>query len=674
MPRIAFLLLVTLIPFFVFSDPIDMDRVNAQDEFHWGVNAFHLGYTAKALQSFEEGLRLDPDDVLIKTWLARAYFRLGLEDTALSIWKDIVKSGKGTPLLDSIIHVVEARNGLGRELAGPDMHVVNFVLDANAPSGRLFQRPSAVYSQPDGNYFIIAYGSNEVLSLNANSVILSRSFGGLQSLNHPFDMIASGGDYFLSEFDGNVVSKFDRNFVRLASFGGKGIGEGKLLGPQYLALDEKGFLYVTDWGNRRVSKYDLAGNYILSFGKNSAAYPWERFEPTGIAVADGRVYVADQYKNMIMVFDTSGNYIEALGEGTLKSPEGLLFYDPDTLLAADGTRVMSVSLKNRTWRVWSDLSAQARRLCSLTLTPNRDVLAADFDANKVFFISDASSLYTGFFVQADRIDASRFPEVTIDLSVEDVLGRPIVGLSPQNLFVTENNRPVKQTEMLRRNTAPDPLSVVLLVEDSPALDGFNKELDLCIENVMGVLPKNAGVKIMFARRDAVLEADAGTYDPAKIEALVARKGDPAWKLDTGVKAAVGELSADRGRRAVIFITSGAVRDSSFGYYSLQETARSLRNNRVRFYPVYVGTLKKNPELEYILGEAGGKSYLYFDPDGLKQLLSDVTSAENSTYIVRYTSTSNADFGRRYIPLEVQVLFYKKSGRAESGYFAPLDLK
>lgn len=649
-----------------------MDRVNAQDEFHWGVNAFHLGYTAKALQSFEEGLRLDPDDVRIKNWLARAYFRLGLEDTALSLWKDIVTSGKGTPLLEYIIHVVEARNGLGRELAAPDMHVVNFVLDANATSSRLFQRPSAVHAMPDGNFFIVAYGSNEVLSLNANSIVLSRFFGGLESLNHPFDMTSSDGVYFMSEFEGNVVSKFDRNFVRLKSFGGTGIAEGRLLGPQYLALDGKGFLYVTDWGNRRAIKFDLDGNYILSFGKSAAAYPWERFEPTGIEVGDGRVYVADQYKKMIMVFDTSGNYLDAMGEGTLRSPEGLLFYDPDTLLVADGTRVMSVSLKHQAWRVWSDVSAQAKRLCSLTLTPNRDVLAADFDANKVFFISEASSLYTGFFVQADRIDASRFPEVTIDLSVEDVLGRTIVGLTPQNLFVTEGNRPVKKTEVLRRNTAPDPLSVVLLVEDSPELDAFDKEVDLCIENVMGVLPKNAGVKIMFARRDAVLEAGAGGYDPAKIEALVARKGDPAWKLDAGVKSAVTELSVDRGRRAVIYITSGAIRDSSFGYYSLQETARSLRNNRVRFYPVYVGTIKKNQELEYILGEAGGTSYLYFDPDGLKKLLADVTGAEHPAYIVRYASPSDADFGRRFIPLEVQVLFYKKSGRDESGYFAPLD--
>jgi hypothetical protein len=664
-------LLLALLPFLVFSQPIDMDKVNARDEFHWGVNAFHVGYTGKALQSFEEALRLAPEDMEIKSWLARTYFRLGLEDTALSIWKDIIKAGKGTPLLEYIVHVVEMRGGLGKELAAPDLFVVNYTLDAANPSSRLFKRPSSVCVLPDGNYYIVAYGSNEILSLNANSLILSRFLGGVEPLNHPFAMAAAGDNFFVSEFEGNVVSRYDRNFVKLKSFGGKGIAEGKFLGPQYLAADGNGYLYVSDWGNRRVSKFDLEGTSVLSFGKNSSGYPYPRFEPAGIAVNAGRVYVSDQSRKMVMVFDGNGNFLDGLGEGVLTSPEGLLFYDADTLLVADGVKIMSLSLKNESWKLWSDVSAQAKRLTSLSLTPNNDVLATDFDANKVFFVSEAASLYSGFFVQVDRIDSSKFPEVLVDLSVEDVMGRPIVGLTPQNLFVTENGRPAKKTQVVRKNTEPDPLSVVLVVEDSPELDQFQKEVGLCVENIMGVLPKRARVKIVFARGEATLEADAGSWDPDKIEGLIARKGDRAWKLDAGLKAAVAELAPDRGRKAVLFLTSGVIRDSAFGLYSLQEAARSLRNNRVRFYPVYLGALKKSRELEYILGEAGGKSYVYFDPEGLRKLISDISRADNPTYVLHYTSTSAADFGRKYIPLEIQVLLYKKSGRDESGYFAPL---
>ena len=651
-----------------------MNRVNAREAFHWGVDAFHLGYFGKALQSFEEGLRLAPDDALIKSWLARTYFRLGFEDTAVSLWKDIVASGKGTPLLEYIIQVVESRAGLGRELYSPELFVVNHVLDSSQPDNRHFLRPSSICTLPDGRFFIIAYGSNEVLSLNANSFILSRFYGGgLNSIDHPFDMVAAGGSYFISEFEGNVISKFDRTFARIVSFGGKGIADGKLLGPQYLAVDDDGYLYVTDWGNRRVSKFDTDGKFVLSFGGKSAGYPFSRFEPTGIAASGGRIYVSEQHGKQVVVFDKNGNYLDALGAGTLKSPEGLEFYDSRTLLVSDGARIMSLSLDDERWKVFCEIPA-AKRLAGLSLSPNNDVLVADFDANKIFMVAEASTLYTGFFVQVDRVDSRQFPQITMDLSVEDFRGRPVVGLTPQNLFITEGGRPVRDTEVLLKSTAPDPLTVILVVEDSPDMDRFDKELSLCIENVMGVLGRKARVKIVFARDKAALEADAGAYDPARIQRLVERKGTAAWKLDEGLRTAVAEAAPDRGRKAVVFLTTGAVRDSSFGFYSLQEVARALRNNRVRFYPVYLGTVNKNKEIEYIRSESGGKSYIYFDPEGLRYLLDDISRAENPAYVVRYTSTTNSDFGRTFIPLEVQALLYQKSGRDESGYFAPLVSK
>jgi DNA-binding beta-propeller fold protein YncE len=648
-----------------------MAQVDALEELHSGVDAFHLGYFGKAVQAFEDALRLSPDDVGIKNWLARTYFRMGLEDTALSMWKDIVRLGKGTPLLEYIIHVVEMRAGLGRELYTPDVFVVNYELDAGRPESRYFKRPTSVYSLPDGNYFVVAYGSNEVLSFNVNSFLNSKFRGGVESLDHPFDIIASGGNYFLSEFEGNVITKYDKNFVKLKSFGGKGIAEGKLLGPQYLAIDDDGYLYVTDWGNRRVAKYDVDGNFILSFGKDAAQYPFQKLEPTGIACNGGRIYVADQFSKQIVVFDTSGNYIGAYGEKVLKSPEGILFFDENTLLVADGPRIMGLDLDEEIWKVWSDVTAQGKRLVDLALTPNNDILAADFDANKIFMISEVTSLYSGFFVQIQRVDARNFPEVSVDISVEDIQGRPIVGLVPQNLFITEAGVPVRKTSVILANTEPNPLSAVILVEDSLSLDKYQKELKLCIENIMGVLGKNARIKIVFARTEAALEADFGKYDEKRIDELLAAEGKPGWKLDAGVKTAVAELSPERGRKAVIFLSSGILKDSAFSLYTLQEVSRNLRNNGVRFYPVYLGSLKKNSELEYITGETGGKSYTYFDPEGLKKLLQGIVGSKNSTYVVRYTSPSESEFGRKYIPLEAQVLLYKKSGKDESGYFAPI---
>lgn len=663
-----------LLPFILFAQPIDMNEANAQDEFMWGVNAFHNGYLGKALHSFEAALRLSPQNGLIKTWLARAYFRLGFEDTALAMWKDLLQKPGKNPLLEYQVSSVELRRGLGRELTEPDIFIINHELAAGTGQDSFFQRPSSVFSLPDAKYVLVAYGSNELLYFNANSQLLSRIRGGIPLLSYPFDIISNGQNYYVSEFEGNVISLFDRNFVKLKSFGGKGIAEGKLLGPQFLALDQEGYLYVSDWGNRRVCKFDSEGNFILAMGKNRAIYPFEKLMPTGLAVHEAKLYVADQFKNQIVVFDLSGNYLSSFGEGFLKSPEGITFYNNDILLVADGSRVLAYSLKNEAWKVWAELEGRAKRLVGLRLTPNQDLLAADFDANKLFLISDASSLHTGFFVQILRVDSRSFPVVTLDVVVADILGQPIVGLTPQNFLVTEDSRAVNKLEVLVSNTDGQPLSAVVLVEDSPELDAYTKELMLCLENIAASLGPQTRLKVVFARQQASLEADLGKFDLARLQAQVASRGASNWAFDVGIRSTINELATERGRLAVIFLCSGVPSNSAYKLYTLQELTAGLRNNSIRFYPVYLGSYAKNPDYEYMAKETGGSSYNFFDAEGLKNLFKNIITARASNYILRYNSPSDSGFGRRYIPLEVQVAFYKRTGRDESGYYGPLVTK
>ncbi|HEQ72371.1 MAG TPA: tetratricopeptide repeat protein, partial [Spirochaetia bacterium] len=397
--------LLCFLPVTLFPQPIDMNAANAREALKDGINAYHFGYFGKAVQSFEDALRLMPTNPEVKMWLARAYFRSGFEDTALTIWKDLKAQGPEDPLLDYLIRTIDLRRGLGRELTAPEMYVVNYELDAAGPQNRLFKRPSAVVSLPDGGFFIVGYGSNEILSLDGNSLIKTRFRGNIELIDHPFDILPVENGFLVSEFEGNRITKYDRQFVKIGSFGGRGIGNGQLLGPQFLAQDEDRYIYVTDWGNRRVTKFDADGNFILSFNASAPGYPARRLEPTGIAYSQGRIFVSDRFQNQIVVFDSSGNYLDAFGAGTLLAPEGLAFFDSDTLLVADGERVMAFELRNEVWKMWSDLSGRARRIVDVCVTANQDVLAADFDGNKVYFLSDPKSLYSGFFVQIDRVDS-----------------------------------------------------------------------------------------------------------------------------------------------------------------------------------------------------------------------------------------------------------------------------
>ena len=76
---------------------------------------------------------------------------------------------------------------------------------------------------------------------------------------------------------------------------------------------------MTDWGNARVAKYDLDGNFILSFKGPLAG-------PTGIAAREGEVFVADRDRGAVLRFDSSGNLLREYRG--LSGPEGLAFRDP----------------------------------------------------------------------------------------------------------------------------------------------------------------------------------------------------------------------------------------------------------------------------------------------------------------------------------------------------------
>jgi len=335
---------------------------------------------------------------------------------------------------------------------------------------------------------------------------------------------------------------------------------------------------------------------------------------------------------------------------------------------------LAYSLKNEVWKVWAELEGRAKKLVGLRLTPNQDLLAADFDANKLFIISDASSLNAGFFVQILRIDSRNFPVITLDIAVEDLLGQPIVGLTPKNFLITEDKRPVDKPQVVVSNTDGQPLSVVVLVEDSPELDAYTKELMLCLENIAASLGPQTRLKVVFARQQANLEADMEKFDLTRLQKQLTARGTNNWAFDAGIRSTIAELALQRGRLAVIFLCSGVLGNSAYRLYTLQELAAGLRNNGIRFYPVYIGSYTQNPDYAYLATETGGSSYNFFAAEGLKKLFREILTARGSNYILRYESVSDAGFGRRYIPLEVQVAFYKRTGRDESGYYGPLVTK
>ncbi len=113
----------------------------------------------------------------------------------------------------------------------------------------------------------------------------------------------------------------------LTEWGTSGTGDGQFDDPRDVAVDTAGNIYVADWGNSRIQKFDSSGAYLTQWGTFGPG-DGEFGGTNGIAVdAWGNVYVADGF-NRIQKFDSSGAFLAKWGawgliEGQLWAPTGI---------------------------------------------------------------------------------------------------------------------------------------------------------------------------------------------------------------------------------------------------------------------------------------------------------------------------------------------------------------
>lgn len=650
----------------------DLAAARAETEVRWGVLAWHRGAFNDAALSFEKALGIDPTSARALDWLGRALLRSGYVPEALEAWDRLAAAGRASPLLSDQMQLVRARAGIAPDLPVARKYVTSVSLDGAARGGHAFRRPTAVRPLADGTFLVVAFGSNEVLRYDANNRLLATLRGGPGGLDRPFDALSEpGGTYLVSEYGANRIVRLNARGDRVAEFGAKiaptgtGPGTGRaaqsLIGPQYLAEDGRGRIWVTDWGNDRAVAFDRQGAFILSIEGLAG--------PSGIAVRDGMVFVSEKSAGRIAVFDLNGNPVATAGEGSLSSPEGLSIAADGTLLVADSGRLLAGDLERETWTALGDAASAADRVVHVAQAANGEILAADFDGSRIVLLADAASLYTGLWVRVDRVNAVSFPEVFLDVAVETREGKPVVGLSIDNFVLTEGRFSVGRTELVRRPAAPD---VVLLVERSPALERERAAASRAAEDLYRLATAGGRISAVSVGEQAVREAEYGQTRLRFLQAAFQAPTSTAWRLDAGLRlAADGLVMASLGaKRAVVFLTSGTVGPDPWRTYAITELAAYFRQNEIGFYPVAIASGGVDEDLAWLAAQSGGRSFSVNTAGGMREVLDAIRGRETSRYTIRYLSPSDAAFGQRYIPVEAEVTLQKTSGRDESGYYAP----
>ena len=145
------------------------------------------------------------------------------------------------------------------------------------------------------------------------------------------------GNVYIADFGNCRIQKFDSELKPLAAWGRRGEESGEFQDPCGVAVGPDGLLYVADTWNGRVQVFDAGGKPVRE-------WHGDFFGPRGIAVdRDGRVYVADTGNNRIVRFSEEG--ARELDWGTKGNAPGEL-YEPGGLAVDAGGHVYVCDTSN----------------------------------------------------------------------------------------------------------------------------------------------------------------------------------------------------------------------------------------------------------------------------------------------------------------------------------------
>lgn len=165
--------------------------------------------------------------------------------------------------------------------------------------------------------FLLAWGSS-----------VRRSGNG--QFNNPQGIaIDSTGNIYVVDYGNYRVQKFDSSGTYITQWGSHGSGNGQFRDADGLAVDSSGNVYVADGGNYRVQKFTSDGTYLTQWGSYGSSNGQFR-NGDGVAVdSNGNVYVADTNNNRVQKFSSDGKYLTQWGSygdagtGQFSYPHGI---------------------------------------------------------------------------------------------------------------------------------------------------------------------------------------------------------------------------------------------------------------------------------------------------------------------------------------------------------------
>jgi len=202
-----------------------------------------------------------------------------------------------------------------------------------------FQRATRIVLGTQGSIYVLDADENK-LSLFSNLQDAPKTIGGFgwssSSFDTPTGVATDGVNVYVSDFGNHRIQRFDRNFNYISSLSTRDTSDvvSRFGYPLDIALSELGDLFILDGENIRVMKFNAQDSFERAIGDMNAG-KGKLHNPIRLVATNSRIFVSE--KNKVLVYDYFGNYLGSVGEGIIHSLSGFTMLTNGILAASNDT-------------------------------------------------------------------------------------------------------------------------------------------------------------------------------------------------------------------------------------------------------------------------------------------------------------------------------------------------
>ena len=674
-------------PYYVNTETYDSYR-----ELIRGVHYYNQERYDASIASFRTSLNTNPTDKFIRYWYSKALYKAGYMSLAINEWLNISRMGYDDPIILSKINKYYSANIEDtRESFSNFIYLKAFSTNANFM--RNINQPIQLKVLDDGTIYVLDYNDSSLKQFDVNGNLIKKISQGkrleesqlnwwrkavqfvtrvypYEKLENPrgFD-IDTDGNIYIANTKKDKIFKYDSNGTYITNIGVSGIENGQLLGPNSVYADNYGRLYVSDGGNNRIVVFDVNGNYLFSFGK-LGENEGEFFSPAGIVVNQNNIYVADLGNKRVQRFDISGNYISTISHEMFNEPRGLSFSSDGNLFIADGSKVYYYDINANTFTLFNNSERYTATPTSIAEDKNGAIYLTDFISGRIDVYTRKEEYYANLDVFTDKEYLSQFPIVVASVTVRDRFANPIIGLTADNFYITENDTIESRVGLY---DAPElhQYRFVYLIEDSAAARLYENRIKEEISNFTLGLTNNDEVLVIHYN-DGVYKSEG--YSAANLRII---ENANNFRFSGGVSA-LGEayyeairLSLNSFKKtAIIHFSVSDINDSAFASMDFNDLSAFAKNNAISLNQVYLGINKNNYFLDLISKNTYGYTINGDSSINYLEAIGNIKNINFGKYYIYYNSFRNLRESGQYRAMKVCVQYRDMFGEEESGYIVP----